>query len=127
MSNDVKTFGDLLKSLRRQAKLSLRDLARKAADDPANISRIERRLRPAPGEDVTERFAKALGLIPQSDEWVQFMDMAALSRRELPRDITEEELVSELPVFLQALKGKRLPVEDLLELKDTLFGELKPR
>jgi transcriptional regulator with XRE-family HTH domain len=127
MSNDVKTFADLLKSLRRQAKLSLRDLARKAADDPANISRIERRLRAAPGDDVTERFAKALGLIPQSDEWVQFMEMAALSRRELPRDITEEELVSELPVFLQALKGKRLPVEDLLELKDTLFGELKPR
>ncbi|HQC42280.1 MAG TPA: helix-turn-helix transcriptional regulator [Verrucomicrobiota bacterium] len=127
MSNDVKTFGDLLKSLRRQAKLSLRDLARKAADDPANISRIERRLRPAPGEDVTERFAKALGLVPQSEEWVQFMDMAALSRRELPRDITEEELALELPVFLKTLRGNRLPEKELLELKDTLFGELKPQ
>ena len=127
MSNDVKTFGDLLKSLRRQAKLSLRDLARKAADDPANISRIERRLRPAPGEDVTERFAKALGLVPQSEEWVQFMDMAALSRRELPCDITEEELALELPVFLKTLRGNRLPEKELLELKDTLFGELKPQ
>lgn len=125
MSSDVKTFGDLLKSLRRQAKLSLRDLARKAADDPANISRIERRLRPAPGEDVTERFAKALGLTPQSEEWVQFMDMAALSRRELPRDITEEELISELPVFLRTVRGRRPAEEDLLELKDTIFRELK--
>lgn len=125
MSSDVKTFGDLLKSLRRQAKLSLRDLARKAADDPANISRIERRLRPAPGEDVTERFAKALGLTPRSEEWVQFMDMAALSRRELPRDITEEELISELPVFLRTVRGRRPAEEDLLELKDTIFRELK--
>lgn len=126
MSSDVKTFGDLLKSLRRQAKLSLRDLARKAADDPANISRIERRLRPAPGEDVTERFAKALGLTPQSDEWVQFMDMAALSRRELPRDITEEELISELPAFLRTVRVRRPAEVDLLKLKDTIFRELKP-
>ncbi|MDI9401788.1 MAG: helix-turn-helix domain-containing protein [Limisphaerales bacterium] len=126
MNEEVKVFGELLKSLRRRAGMSLRDLARKAADDPANISRIERRLRPAPGEDVTERFAKALGLTPQSEEWVQFMDMAALSRRELPRDITEEELIGELPVFLRTLRGKRPAEEELLNLKDTIFKALKP-
>ncbi len=126
MSSDVKTFGDLLKSLRRQAKLSLRDLARKAADDPANISRIERRLRPAPGEDVTERFAKALGLTPRSEEWVQFMDMAALSRRELPRDITEEELIGKIPAFLRTIRRNRPNKEDFLAASEAFQRAFKP-
>lgn len=121
-----KKFGDLLNELRRKKRLSLREFAKKAADDPANVSRIENLLRPAPGEDVTERYAKALNLQERSEEWMQFFDSAAISRREIPKDITEEELVAELPVFLRTVRGKRPTEEDLLNLKDTIFNALKP-
>ena len=47
-------------------------------------------------------------------------------RRELSRDITEEELALELGIS-EDFEGNRLPEKELLELKDTLFGELKPQ
>ena len=108
------TFGELLKELRLAANMSLRDLSRKACEDAANLSRIERSLRPAPNEDVVIRYAKALGLTPDSEMWSKFMDAASISRRELPKDLTEEELQEKVPAFLRTIRGER-PSKEVYE------------
>lgn len=123
----IDNFGALLKSLRLKARLSLRAFAKKAADDPANISRMERSLRPAPNDEVSERYAKALDLKQGENEWIHFMDLAAISRRELPKDIaSDEELLAKLPVFLRTIRGNRLTEEELQSLKDTIFAAYRP-
>jgi len=114
MKSTIKNFGEILKSLRIEADLTLREFCRKAGEDPANLSRIERSLRPAPCDDVVERYAKALGLAANTSLWQEFLDFAAISRRELPKDITsDEEIAAKLPAMLRTLRGSKPTEEDL--------------
>lgn len=112
--NKVTNFGEMLKSLRLKSELTLRDFCRKAGEDPANLSRIERALRPAPCDDVVERYAKALGIATTSSLWQEFLDFAAISRKELPKDIvSNEEISAKLPAMLRTLRGNKPTNEDL--------------
>lgn len=106
-----KRFNEMLKEQRLLKKLTLREFCRIGGEDPANLSRIERGLRPAPQDEVIERYAKVLELA--GDELRTFKDMAALSRRELPKDIPESALYEKLPALLRAIE--RRPSEEQLQ------------
>ena len=123
---NTMNFGTLLKELRRTANMSLRDLARRACEDAANLSRIERSLRPAPNEDVVIRYAKALGLVPDSEKWMEFMDAASISRRELPKDLTEEELQEKVPAFLRTVRGERPTKEEYEKVCEITRSAFRP-
>jgi|APHig6443717497_1056834.scaffolds.fasta_scaffold145000_2 transcriptional regulator with XRE-family HTH domain len=105
-------FYELLKEKRLALELSLRKFCQLASEDPANYSRIERGLRPAPSDDVVYRYAAVLKL--QGDELRDFRDLASLSRREIPRDISDEELYAKLPAFLRSIDRDK-PSEEQLE------------
>lgn len=108
-------FSEMLKTRRLSANLSLREFCRRADEDPANLSRIERGLRTAPGDEVVERYAKVLNMVEAGTAWSLFFDLAAISRRELPRDIASDEaLYSKLPAILRTIRGEK-PVEKDIE------------
>lgn len=83
--------------------------------DPGNYSRLERGLFPAPQKaELLAKYAGALGLTRGSDDWIEFFDVAAASRGEIPRDLlSDEELVSKLPALFRTIRGKPISAEQL--------------
>lgn len=117
MSN---SFGKLMKKLRMETGLTLREFCHANRFDPGNYSRLERGLFPPPQkEGLLEKYAMALGLKRASDEWLEFFDLAAACRGEIPKDIlSDEEVVEKLPVLFRTLRGSPLPagkLDDLIE------------
>lgn len=112
MKNNQK-FHEWLKELRLQMRISLREFCRLADEDPANFSKIERGLKVPPGDEILERYGKALGL---SEKKLQdFISLGALSRRDLPKHLSEEELTAKLPAFLRLINGEFPSEENLRE------------
>ena len=120
----AQTFGQLFKRLRIESGESLRSFCLKHNFDPGNISRIERgRHKPPTSEVKLRQLAVALNLNEQSPEWQQFFDLAAAEQGRVPRDLlSDDELVSKLPVFFRALRqiNGSDNDDDLRELADQL-------
>jgi transcriptional regulator with XRE-family HTH domain len=111
-------FGKLLKKLRIAKGLTLREFCQANKLDPGNYSRLERGHFPPPQkEELLEKYATALGLHRGSDEWLEFFDLAAASRGEIPKDLlTDEELLEKLPVLFRTLRGSGVPADKLDDL-----------
>ncbi len=116
-------FGDFFAELRRrQAGKSLRQFCLDHDFDPGNISKIERgRLSPPRSPEKLATYAHALALNEGSDEWLEFFDLAALARGEIPPDVLQnDKLVSQLPVFFRTVRGEPVPDEELKALIQTI-------
>ena len=116
------SFGDLLRKLRTDRKVTLRAFCLKNAFDPGNFSRIERGLFPAPqSQEILKKYAGAFELEPGSDEWLEFFDAAAVSKGQIPPDLlSDAEVVEKLPVLFRTLRGKPVPPEKLDELVEII-------
>jgi len=117
-----RQFGEFLEILRQRNHLTLREFCRRAGCDPANISRVERGLMPPPrGREILERYATALGLEKDSDDWLAFFDLAAADQGMMPADIMENEaLVRALPVFFRTLRGQKPTPEEMRKIADKI-------
>jgi transcriptional regulator with XRE-family HTH domain len=106
-------FGQKLKDLRIGRGLTLRVCADTLHVDPSNWSKMERGINPAPKDpDVLHHWADFFGVEDQAKE--DFLDLAALSRSEIPADITSDKVLSEaLPVFFRAARGAEISSEKL--------------
>lgn len=63
------------------------------------------------------RLADALGTVEGSEEWREFMDLAAIAKNELPEDLRDDEKVAKvLPAFYRALRDKDMDEEELQRL-----------
>src|ERR1700733_9191117 len=81
-------FGSLLKRLRLKTGKTLREFCGEHGLDPGNYSRLERGIFPPPsGSELLEKYAHCLGLKPGTDEWLEFFDVAAACRGEIPKDL----------------------------------------
>ncbi|HVA47894.1 MAG TPA: helix-turn-helix transcriptional regulator [Pirellulales bacterium] len=118
----TNAFGSLLKKLRLASGVTMREFCLRHGLDPGNYSRLERGLFPAPQkEELLTKYAEALGLKRGSDEWLEFFDVAAASRGELPRDLLgDEELVGKLPALFRTIRGKPVSAEQLDALIDRI-------
>jgi len=112
------SFGDLVKDLRIKQEKTLRQFCLDHGHDPSNWSKIERGINPPPRDEKTlERWAKQLGLKDDSPEWHHFMDLADVARGEIPKHVlTDEELLTKLPVFFRSIRGAELTKEQLDDL-----------
>jgi transcriptional regulator with XRE-family HTH domain len=117
------SFGKLLKELRLKKGLTLREFCVANKIDPGNYSRLERGRFPAPQkEQILERYAVAFGLLRGSDEWLEFFDIAAASRGELPKDLlSDDEVLKKLPVVFRTLRGSPISPEKM----DALVEEIR--
>ena len=120
-------FGSYFEQLRQEQGLTLRMFCKKAACDPANISRMERGLIPPPkGREILEKYAEALDLVEGSDEWYQFFDLAAADQGIIPGDImADAELVKVLPVFFRTLRGQKPTEEEMTKLAEKIRSGMK--
>lgn len=109
---DGKRFSEVLKEKRIAKKLTLREFCRRGSEDPANLSRIEMGLRLPPKDEVIARYAKVLEL--SGEELQDFQDLAAISRREIPKSIPDSELYKKMPALLRTVRGGR-PTEKQLQ------------
>jgi len=111
-------FSRLLKELRLKTGLTMREFCLSHKFDPGNYSRLERGLFPPPQrEDLLEKYAVALGLSRGSDAWLDFFDVAATCRGEIPHDLLDDrELLTKLPVLFRTLRGTPVSPAKLDEL-----------
>lgn len=116
----TQDFGELVQRRRAELRLTLRDFAERAGLDPGNLSRIERG-RVAPPQDATvlARVVEALELT-DSPEGQALVDIAATQNGRIPHDIlSNDEVMSALPVLLRTVSNKQLDgaqVERLVEM-----------
>ncbi len=113
-------FSELLKNTRiEQTGKSLREFCAEAGIDAGNYSKLERGLINPPSREYLEKYAHALKLVPNSDEWLNFFDLAAAAKGHIPADILDDaELMGQLPAMFRTLRQKRLSDESLDELVD---------
>ncbi len=115
MKGKYSSFAELFKALRKEQRITLRAFCDRADADPGNISRMERGAMPPPQDrDILSRYAQALGISEDRDDWYLFFDLAAADRGIIPKDIMEDdELVQQLPAFFRTLRGQKPTEEDL--------------
>jgi transcriptional regulator with XRE-family HTH domain len=102
------SFGQLLKEVRIERRITLRQCSADLGVDASNWSKVERNVNPAP-KDITvlERWAAFFHL--EGTKRQEFIDAAALSRHEIPRDIaSDEKVLKALPVFFRAVRGSEM-------------------
>ena len=110
-------FATLLKGLRIQKGLGLREFCLDNGFDPGNYSRLERGHFPPPKTETLQKYARALGVEEGSSEWMELFDLAAAERGEIPADIlSDEEVVRKLPVLFRTLRAQPLTPEQLEKL-----------
>ncbi|MFO7654226.1 MAG: helix-turn-helix transcriptional regulator [Candidatus Krumholzibacteriia bacterium] len=111
-------FGQHARKIRVERGETLRQFCTRAGMDPAYVSRIERGLL-APPQDAEklEHYAATLGLKRGTDEWQEFMDLAATAAGRLPQDaLANEQLMACLPAFLRTMRGQQIEDEELDQL-----------
>lgn len=115
VQDTASTFGEFLKRRRLEMELTLRRFCAMHEFDPGYISKIERGvMKPPLDSEKFEKIAKALGLTPGGDDWIQLKDLADVDNRKIPEGIlSDAELARRLPVFLRTLGNRRLTPEQL--------------
>ena len=97
-------FGTLLKNSRIARRITLRQCVIELKFDPSDWSKIERSVSPAPKSPETlERWADYLHIHGEDREL--FMDLASLSRSQIPPDMASDETVkAALPIFFHFVR-----------------------
>lgn len=107
---------------RRMALGTVREFARKNDLDVAYVSRIENGITTPPKDfEKLSKLALALGIVEGSDEWQEFMDLAAVAKNELPEDLKNNEKVAAvLPAFYRTLRNEKLDEDEAQKLLDLI-------
>lgn len=110
-------FHELFKKKRMEIG-TVREFAKKSGLDLAYISRLENGITLPPRDSKKlEKLALALGVKRKTDEWQEFMDLAAVAKNELPADLRDDARVSKvLPAFYRAIRSKEMDEEELQRL-----------
>lgn len=118
----MSNFGDLIKRLRSEKRLGLREFCVASGCDPSNWSKVERGIFPPPqDQSLLERIAAILELQENSKEREQLFDYAAIDAGKIPPYVLEDsELLKRLPVFFRTATGKKPNEDDLKKLAEIL-------
>lgn len=106
---------------KRQAIGTVRQFASDNDYDAAYISRLENGITMPPKDSAKlEKLGLSLGITKGSEEWQEFIDLAAIAKNELPDDLRDNKrIVSVLPAFYRTLRKDKLDEDEaskLLEL-----------
>src|SRR5579871_5836776 len=101
-------FGQTLKDRRIAKGMTLRQCAEELEMDASNWSKLERGINPAPKDTATlDKWADFFSISGEDKQ--TFVDLAAISRKEIPADIASDETVLQvLPVFFRARRGAEM-------------------
>ena len=137
------TFGDLLKYLRRRARMTQRELCIAVGYSEAQISRLEQNQRPPDLAALTALFIPALYLEDEPLVVSRLMELAAYARgEELPQNAvltfsssvrreikesmrTEESVQNNLPLQLTSFIGREHEIDEIKNLLDSNQGNAR--
>lgn len=137
------TFGDLLKYLRRRARLTQREIAIAVNYSEAHISRLEQNQRPPDLAALTALFIPALYLEDEPEIVARLLELAAQARgEEAPRGgiltfsgsarkevieslQTEEGVKTNLPLHLTSFIGREREITEIKKLLDPAHGKAR--
>lgn len=93
--------------------MTLRHFCSELGVDPSNWSKIERGVSPAPRDrDVIALWADFFDL--SGDARQEFLDLADLSRNEIPQDVaSDEKALAAMPAFFRVIRGNSLDGDKL--------------
>jgi transcriptional regulator with XRE-family HTH domain len=113
-----EAFGRLFRELRVRQGKTLRQFCLDNGFDAGNISKLERGiLAPPESHAKLAEYACALGLVEGDDDWYEFFDKAAIARGRIPPGVlTDEQLLTRLPIVFRTLRGQRVSPESVDEL-----------
>lgn len=116
------TFGEFIKSRRREMGLTLRAFCEQNGYDAGNHSKLETGAATAPTDDTRlQELAIALGIVRDTDAWREFNSLANVSRGKIPTALLNDaEVVEKLPVLLRTLEGNPLASDKMDELVEFL-------
>lgn len=114
----IQTFGEFFRRKRVEAGVTLRRFCDRFGLDPAYISRLERDLLPPPEDKgKLQGLAKALSIPEDSEEWVNFFDLAYIAKGRVPEDVLKRpKSIKYLPLLFRTARGERLSKKRLKEL-----------
>jgi transcriptional regulator with XRE-family HTH domain len=112
----MKKFGEYVKAVRSQNRISLRKFCLELDYDPSNWSKIERGVLPPPkSKSFLERIAEILHLKEGTEEYYYLFDSAAAAH--VPHElIGDEEILEKLPLFFRASRGGNPTQKELQDL-----------
>lgn len=115
-----------MKDLRIAKELTLRQCCLELSVDPSNWSKMERGVTPPPRESkLLDCWAKFFGLT--GDQKREFMDLAALARKEIPPDMASDDtVIAALPAFFRAVRGHELEGDRLKQFIEDLRAVHSP-
>lgn len=124
-SGRIDGFGEFFKTKRLERRVTLRQFASVHKLDPGNLSKMERGLLPPPqNKEKLEEYAGFLGIKKGSDDWYEFFDLAATETGRIPAEIlSDEEVMSQLPLLFRTFRGQKVPAEKLEKLIKKIRGE----
>lgn len=110
-------FHELFKKKRMEFG-TVRQFAKQTGLDLAYVSRLENGVvLPPKDSEKLSKLALALGMKKGTDEWQEFMDLAAVAKNELPEDLQDNErIASVLPAFYRTLRNKDLDEAEVKKL-----------
>ena len=104
---DQARFGEFVKSRRLALGYTLRQFCNNNQLDAGNFSKLERGMIAAPKHATLMKYARALRLEEGTNEWLDFFDLAAADRGQLPEDLRgDAELLRKLPVLFRGIRSK---------------------
>ena len=114
-------FGDFFRERRIKLGFTLRAFCERYNYDPGNISRLERNiLSPSINENNLAGYAKSLGVVRDTEDWVTFFDLAHLAKGRVPEDIQRDYGANHLlPVFFRTMRNKKIDrakLENLIKM-----------
>ena len=101
---------------------TVRQFAKENGYDVAYVSRLENGVTMPPKDaEKLGKLAMALGIAEESDEWQEFMDLAAVAKNELPMDLQNNaKVASVLPAFYRTLRNEKLDEDEANELLELI-------
>jgi len=111
-------FGNKIRDLRLERKLSLRKFASESDMDSGNLSKIERGVLPPPSS--IDHYGKAFGFKKGSPEWTELDDLARSSLAAKSFINVDAEVAKKLPQFFRTIDNKNLTSDKLEKLLEVL-------
>lgn len=114
----IQAFGEFFRQKRISLGFTLRSFCERYNYDPGNISRLERNiLSPSIDKQKLEGYAAALKISRESEQWVNFFDLAHMAKGKVPEDIlADKKSIKYLPLLFRTARGQRLSKKKLQEL-----------
>ena len=122
MTKNLKKFGEVLKKLRINKELSLREVCKLVDYDASNWSKIERGIiSPPSDEKILSRWAKVLGIKSETEELKDFIDSALVAQGIIPEDILSRvDAFKYLPAVFRTLRNEKPTKEEVDRLIELL-------